>query len=84
MFGITPASSFDVNSDSSITATSPAEPIGTVDITVTTPNGTSATSPADEFTYTNGIPEFPSPTLPAIMIVGVIGTVLFIRRTREY
>jgi hypothetical protein len=34
-----------------ITATSPAESAGTVDVTVTTPGGTSATSSADEFTY---------------------------------
>ena len=34
-----------------ITATSPAG-TGTVDVTVTTPGGTSATSPADQFTYT--------------------------------
>jgi hypothetical protein len=34
-----------------ITATSPAESAGTVDVTVTTPGGTSATSSADDFTY---------------------------------
>ena len=36
--------------DTSITADSPAG-TGTVDVTVTTPAGTSATSPADQFTY---------------------------------
>jgi DNA-binding beta-propeller fold protein YncE len=52
-FGSTQAGSFTVNSDSSITATSPATGIaGTVDITVTTPGGTSATSSTDRFTYT--------------------------------
>ena len=35
----------------SLTVTSPPESAGTVDITVTTPNGTSATSSADEFSY---------------------------------
>ena len=40
-----------VNSATSITATSPAGSAGTVDVTVTTPNGTSATSAADHFTY---------------------------------
>ena len=49
-FGLTDATNFIVNSDTSITATSPAG-TGTVDITVTTPSGTSATSPADQFTY---------------------------------
>jgi hypothetical protein len=53
MFGSTPASSFTVNSDASITAFSPgAGPVGSVvNVTVTTPVGTSATSAADQFTY---------------------------------
>ena len=38
-------------SSTSITATSPAG-TGTVDVTVTTAGGTSATSSADQFTYT--------------------------------
>jgi hypothetical protein len=50
-FGSTPAPAFSVNpSGTQITATSPAGS-GTVDITVTTPGGTSATSNADQFTY---------------------------------
>ena len=44
---------FTVGSDSGITATSPAG-TGSVDITVTTPNGTSAATAADQFTYTTG------------------------------
>ncbi|MFL6374365.1 MAG: IPT/TIG domain-containing protein [Pyrinomonadaceae bacterium] len=51
-FGGTPATSFTVNSATSITATSPAHAAGTVDVTVTTPGGTSATSASDQFTYT--------------------------------
>ena len=51
MFGIINASSFTVNSATNITAISPAGSAGIVDITVTTPGGTSATSPADQFTY---------------------------------
>jgi hypothetical protein len=52
-FGQTAATSYTFNSDTSITATSPsATNLGTVDITVTTPGGTSATSSADQFTYT--------------------------------
>jgi hypothetical protein len=39
-----------VNSATSITAVSPAG-TGTVDVTVTTPSGTSATTTADQFTY---------------------------------
>lgn len=52
-FGATAASSFTVNSDTSITATAPAATaVGPVDVTVTTPSGTSATSSADQYTYT--------------------------------
>ncbi len=40
-----------INSDTQISCTSPAGSAGTVDVTVTTPNGTSATSSADKFTY---------------------------------
>ena len=53
-FGTTGAQSFVVNSDSQITAVSPTEPAGTVDLTVVSPGGTSATSVADEFTYEPG------------------------------
>jgi hypothetical protein len=49
-FGTTPALRFRVNSDESITASSPPG-TGTVDVTVTTPQGTSSTSSADQFTY---------------------------------
>jgi GH25 family lysozyme M1 (1,4-beta-N-acetylmuramidase) len=58
-FGSLNAASFSINNDSSITATSPAES-GTVDVTVTTPSGTSATSSADQFTY------LPAPTVTSI------------------
>jgi hypothetical protein len=52
-FGAVAATSFTVNSDTSITATSPAGAAHTtVDITVTTPGGTSATSAADHYYYT--------------------------------
>jgi hypothetical protein len=50
-FGVTAATSFVVNSDTSITATSPAESPSSVDITVTTAGGTSATSAADQYTF---------------------------------
>jgi IPT/TIG domain-containing protein len=50
-FGRWDAYSFTVDSDSQITAISPGQREGTVDITVTTPSGTSATSVADQFFY---------------------------------
>ena len=50
-FGSTSATAFTVNGPTSITATSPAETQATVDITVTTPMGTSSTSSADQFIY---------------------------------
>jgi len=50
-FGATGATNVTVNSDTQITAVSPAG-TGQVDVTVVTPAGTSATSAADQFTYT--------------------------------
>src|SRR5207253_3065436 len=50
-FGATNASSFSVDTGGQITATSPAESAGTVDVTVTTVGGTSATSASDQFTF---------------------------------
>ncbi|MGP0049012.1 MAG: IPT/TIG domain-containing protein, partial [Solirubrobacteraceae bacterium] len=50
-FGLTAATTFAVTSATSITATSPAGSAGSVDVTVTTPGGTSATSSTDKFTY---------------------------------
>lgn len=51
-FGGTGARPMSVDTDAQITATSPAgNGSGTVDITVTTPAGTSAPSPGDKFTY---------------------------------
>ena len=50
-FGANAGTSVVVNSASSITVTSPAGSVGTVDVTVITPVGTTATSPSDQFTY---------------------------------
>jgi hypothetical protein len=50
-FGQTPAINVNVKSDTQIIVTSPAGS-GLVDVTVTTPGGTSATSSSDQFTYT--------------------------------
>lgn len=53
LFGSTNASSFTFNSDTQIVAVSPpGTATSTVDVTVTTSNGTSATSSVDQFTYT--------------------------------
>jgi YVTN family beta-propeller protein len=53
-FGTTEAVSFSVDNDGEITAVSPEEGAGPVDITVTTTHGTSATSAADQYNYENG------------------------------
>jgi IPT/TIG domain len=50
-FGGTAAASFKVDSASSITAVSPGHSSGTVDVTVTTPGGTSAIVSKDRFKY---------------------------------
>ncbi len=55
LFGSTPAVSFIVNSDTSITAVSPPG-VGTVDIRVVTPSGISAITPVDQFTYLAPLP----------------------------
>jgi len=51
-FGATPATSFSVVNDTTLTAVSPAQTVSTVDITVTTANGTNITTLLDQFTYT--------------------------------
>jgi N-acetylneuraminic acid mutarotase len=51
MFGASSATSFTINSDTSITAIAPASALGTVDVTITSPSGTSAVTPADAYTY---------------------------------
>ena len=50
-FGSKPAASFKVSSATSITAVSPPGTSGYVDVTVTVPGGTTATSSADLFKY---------------------------------
>ena len=52
-FGAGSSAGFTVNLDGSLTATAPASPAGAgpVDVTVTTPGGTSGPSAADVFTY---------------------------------
>ncbi|MGA2837060.1 MAG: IPT/TIG domain-containing protein, partial [Acidimicrobiales bacterium] len=50
-FGSTAATSFTIVSGTEITAVAPAGTVGPVDITVTTPYSTSATSSADTYSY---------------------------------
>ncbi|MCW3029676.1 MAG: hemicentin-2-like [Solirubrobacterales bacterium] len=59
-FGTAEATSFTVNSETSITASAPAG-TGTVDVRVTTPAGTSPVSSADRFTYV------PPPTITKLL-----------------
>ena len=62
LFGTVAASSFKVDSATQITAVSPGGS-GTVDVRVTTPGGTSATSTADRFTY-----------VPVPIVTGILPT----------
>ncbi len=48
----TVAADFSVLADGYLIATAPSQAVGTVDVTVVTPSGTSSTSSADHFTYT--------------------------------
>ena len=51
-FGGNPATTYPVDSEERIVARSPAAPPGSVDVTVTTVAGKSATGSADVFTFT--------------------------------
>jgi hypothetical protein len=51
-FGTVAANTYTVNSDTTITVLAPPQAAGTIDVTVTTPSGTSSTGSADHFTYT--------------------------------
>jgi hypothetical protein len=64
-FGSKPAAGFSDDSPSKITATAPAG-TGTVDVTVTTPGGTSATGNADRYAYVPG-PVGPSTGTPTVV-----------------
>jgi hypothetical protein len=62
-FGSMPATNVQVLSDNTLTATVPAQAAGTkVDVKITTPYGTSATSSADQYTYTAA----PPPTVVSV------------------
>ncbi|HYB22598.1 MAG TPA: IPT/TIG domain-containing protein [Solirubrobacteraceae bacterium] len=55
-FGSVNAMSFTIDSPTSITAVDPSHSAGTVNVTVTNAGGTSATSEANRFTYTEPVP----------------------------
>ena len=63
-FAFASASSFEVISPEEIRAVVPLGSTGTVDVTVTTTEGTSAITRADRFTY---VPVGPAPTVSRIM-----------------
>jgi len=64
-FGATPATSFTVESEHRLTALAPpAASTGSVDVTVTTAAGTSATTADDRFTYTSAPPPPVTCTVP--------------------
>ena len=53
-FGVTPGTGIANNTATSLTVNSPAHIAGPVDVTVVTSAGTTATSGADQFTYSSG------------------------------
>jgi len=59
-FGTVPVTSFSSDTSTAITLAAPAEAAETVDVTVKTAGGTSATSTADQFTY------LPNPSVSAV------------------
>ena len=68
-FGGTAATSFVVNNATPITAIAPAHTAGTVDVAVTTPDGTSVNTAADNYTYA-GAPTITDLTPPKDSTVG--------------
>lgn len=87
-FGTSAATTFTVNSDTQITATSPAAAAGVVDVTVTTPSGTSAIGINDRFTYLGPAgASSPVPTLSELgtwLLAGLLAlsAVLWLRRPK--
>lgn len=67
-FGAVNATSFAVNSATSITATAPAASAGTVDVRVTTPGGTSAIGAADQYNFVSSGPV----SVPALSDFGLL------------
>ena len=55
-FGSLAATSFAVQSDQEIVATTPAQPVGNVTVSIVGPNGTTPVDPADIYTYSLKVP----------------------------
>ena len=64
-FGTATATNVTVVNGTTITANSPAG-TGTVDVTVITPDGTSATTPSDRFTYIAAAATTAAPTVTGV------------------
>ena len=77
VFGTTPAT-FTVNSDSTITATTPAHALGTVDVQVSTPGGTSVVGPSDQYTFTPPPDLAIAVTKPPVVYVGSVFTETYV------
>jgi hypothetical protein len=69
-FGSTPGHIISASSNG-MGVVAPPHNAGVVDVTVVTPGGTSAITPADEFTYGNGPPTPPGPPAPAPTVQSV-------------
>ena len=60
MFGSTPGLNVIIVNDTTVTAIAPPHAPGTVDVTVTSPTGTSGISRADQYTYKRHLPHAPA------------------------
>ena len=61
-FGPFSATSYALNGNGTVSAVSPPQGAGTVDVRVSTPGGYAALSTADQFTYASSSPQVPGPT----------------------
>jgi hypothetical protein len=73
-FGATPAAAFTVNSETQITAFTPAAAAGTVDVRVTTPAGQSLVGAADRFTFATPAPILSGSSFPGLSSPAFRGT----------
>ncbi len=82
-FGVLPAATFAVVSNTSITATSPVNVAGQVEVSVTTAAGTSEPATADWFTFTAPASPSNAPTVTAVgPSTGVAGSSVTITGTK--
>ena len=85
-FGTVQAQEFTTVSNTELQVRVPAHDVGTVDITVKTqPLGPTANTPADLYTYDEGVnPELPeAPVALLIPVVGIATTAFIVRRRRR-